>query len=217
MTNVLIVEDERNVIKGFKADLESASDRYALIAVIENASNTLAVCGINHIDLILMDINTKDNESGLAATAQIKRLYPRIKVIVTTSYLDFRAVGEAKSAGADSFWLKDFSPMDLLDVMDATVRGESCFPEEHPDVPIGETRFSCFTPTEREVLYLLMEYISVKKIADKMCVTEIAVKKHLQRMCEKVQCDGKSGLLKAAYDAKIMLPKLKVHGKEQEK
>lgn len=216
MTNVLIVEDERNVIKGFQWDIASAGERYTCVGVIESAINVPVACGTNHVDLILMDINTKGNESGIAATENIKRLFPNIKVIVTTSYLDYRVVEEARRAGADSVWLKDLSPIELLDVMDGTMRGEAYFPEKQPDVPIGQTQFSCFTPTEQEVLYLLMEYISVKKIADKMCVTEIAVKKHLARMSEKVHCDGKSGLLQAAYDARIMVPKLKVHGKRQD-
>ena len=92
MTKVLIVEDERNVVKGFKADIASAADRYTLVETIENAANTATVCATGGVDLILMDINTKDNESGLAAAEKIKRLFPDIKVIITTSYLDYHAV-----------------------------------------------------------------------------------------------------------------------------
>ena len=213
MTNVLIVEDERNVVKGFRSDIESAPDRYLFVDAIRNAADATVACSLHHIDLILMDINTENNESGLAATEKLKRLYPDIKVIITTSYLDYRAVEEAKRIGADSFWLKDLTPVDLLKVMDECMAGRSYFPEMQPDTNIGETRFSSFTPTEQEVLFLLMEYISVKKIAEKMYVSEITVKKHLQHMCEKVNCDGKSELLLLATSAKIVLPKLKIRTK----
>lgn len=212
MKYVLVVDDERNIVKGFKADIESASDRYAFADAISNAADAAMICDARRIDLILMDINTENNESGLAAAERIKRLYPDIKIIITTSYLDYRAVEEAKRIGADGFWMKDLSPVDLLSVMDGCMEGKSYFPEKQPDVPIGETRFSSFTPTEREVLFLLMECISVKKIAEKMCVTDSAVKKHLQRMCDKVGCDGKSELLLLANNARIALPKLKKPG-----
>lgn len=209
MTNVLIVEDERNIVKGFKADIDSASDRYVFADAIRDAADAVVACSTHDIDLILMDINTENNESGLAATERIKKIYPDIKVIITTSYLDYRAVTKAKSVGADSFWLKDLTPIELIKVMDDCMAGKAYFPESRPDVPIGETRFSCFTPTEQEVLFFLMEYISVKKIAEKMFVSEITVKKHLQRMCEKANCSGKSELLLLANNAKIVLPKLK--------
>lgn len=209
MTNVLIVEDERNIVKGFKADIASASDRYVLYESIENAANAPAVCSTGYVDLILMDINTKDNESGLAAAANIKRVFPGIKIIITTSYLDFHAVEEARRAGADSFWLKDYSPMELLDVMDVTMRGESYFPEKQPDIRIGETRYNALTVTEKEVLSLLLQYISIKKIASHMHVEETTVKTHLQNLCHKVGCDNKQDLAVLASNCKLALPKLK--------
>ena len=209
MTKVLIVEDERNVVKGFKADIASAADRYTLVETIENAANTATVCATGGVDLILMDINTKDNESGLAAAEKIKRLFPDIKVIITTSYLDYHAVDEAGRIGADSFWLKDFSPVELIDVMDATMRGESYFPQKHPDVNIGETHYNALTVTKKEVLSLLLQYVSVKSIAAHMCVEETTVKTHLQNICRKVGCDNKQDLAVLASNCKLALPKLK--------
>lgn len=213
MTNVLIVEDERNVTKGFRADIDSAADRYTCVAAIENASNAATACSANHIDLILMDINTKDNESGLVATEQVKRLFPSIKVIITTSYLDFHAIEEARRMGADSVWLKDLSPIELLDVMDATMRGESYFPEKQPNIKIGNIYYDELTATEKEVLALLIPLVNAKKIAAQMCVEESTIKTHLLRMCRKVGCKNKQDLAILASNCKLVLPGLKTETK----
>ena len=67
MTHVLIVDDERSIHKSYRADILSAPERYTLVDTIVSAADALMVCGAKHIDLILMDINTAKNESGIEA------------------------------------------------------------------------------------------------------------------------------------------------------
>lgn len=163
MTRVLIVDDERNIHKAYCADIQAAADRYELVDTIVSAADAIMVCSAKHIDLVLMDINTAKNENGIEATKRIKKSCPKIKIIVTTSYTDPQALKDAKAAGADSFWFKDFSPIELLEVMDRTMDGRCYWPEEAPDVELGNTTIGALTETEKEVLHNLVECISLKK------------------------------------------------------
>ena len=79
MTHVLIVDDERSIHKSYRADILSAPERYTLVDTIVSAADALMVCGAKHIDLILMDINTAKNESGIEASRRIKKSFPTIK------------------------------------------------------------------------------------------------------------------------------------------
>ena len=167
MTRVLIVDDERNIHKAYCADIQTAADRYELVDTIVSAADAIMVCTAKHIDLVLMDINTAKNENGIEATRRIKKSCPKIKIIVTTSYTDPQALKDAKAAGADSFWFKDFSPIELLEVMDRTIDGSCYWPQEAPDVELGDTTISALTETEKEVLHNLVECISIKKMAEK--------------------------------------------------
>jgi len=207
MTRVLIVDDERNTQKAYRADILSASDRYELVDTIVSAADAIMICTAKHVDLILMDINTAKNESGIEATEKIKKTYPRIKIIVATSFTDPRALTEAKAAGADSFWFKDFSPAELLEVMDKTVKGENYWPDNSPNVELGETTIGSLTDTEKEVLHNLVECVSIKKIAEKMFVEESTVKTHLKNICQKAGCSNKTELLVLAMQAKLVLPR----------
>ena len=74
MTRVLIVDDERNIHKAYRADIRAAADRYELVDTIVSAADAIMVCTAKHIDLVLMDINTAKNENGIEATKRIKKV-----------------------------------------------------------------------------------------------------------------------------------------------
>ena len=120
---------------------------------------------------------------------------------------DPQALKDAKAAGADSFWFKDFSPIELLEVMDRTIDGRCYWPKEAPDVELGNTTISALTETEKEVLHNLVECISLKKTAEKMFVEESTVKTHLKSIYQKVGCANKTELLVLAMQVKLVLPK----------
>ncbi|MDO4488268.1 MAG: response regulator transcription factor [Eubacteriales bacterium] len=206
MTRVLIVDDERNIQKAFRSDIMSASDRYELVDCIVNAADALLVCGAKNIDLVLMDINTANNESGLVAAENIKKRYPGIKIIMTTSYTDPEALKEAQRIGVESFWFKDYSNIELVEVMDRTVNADGYMPEEAPDVKLGETTIHRLTDTEKEVLHNLVECVSIKRIAEKMFIEETTVKTHLKSIYNKVGCNNKTELLLLAMQSKLVLP-----------
>lgn len=206
MTNVLIVDDERLVQELFANYIASASDRYALAETTGDAANAELICQRNHIDLVLMDVCTANGASGLDAAGRIKKRFPHIKVIVVTSAPEYRFIGKARAAGADSFWYKDISESDLLDVMDRTMAGESIYPDRTPEVSIGLTTSYDFTPTELEVLRHLAEGISSKSIAVKMGVSTDTVNTHIKHLKDKTGCLSKTQLAVLASKSKLVLP-----------
>ena len=121
MINVLLVEDKkmsRECLEGYIA----ASGRYTLAASISNAGMAEMTCMRYPVDIILMDVCTENNESGLVAAAGIKRKMPEIKIVVVTSMMDSSFLQKAKQAGAESFWYKESSPEELLTVREEARR-----------------------------------------------------------------------------------------------
>ncbi len=209
MTRVLIVDDERNIQKAFAADIRSAQDRYELVECISNAADSLMICASGTVDMVIMDINTARNESGIEAAARLKKAFPKVKIIITTSFTDPLAPEAAKAAGADSFWFKDFSPVELLEVMDRTVDGRCWWPESVPEVTIGNTISSAFSEAEMRVLHALVECVSIRKMAEKLFIEETTVKTHLKNIYNKVGCSNKTELLIMLMQAKLVLPEKK--------
>ena len=206
MTKILIVDDERLIRDLFTRYVQSASDRYALAGAIADASNAEVCCFEDKVDLILMDICTAKKSSGLAAAAKIKKRFPHIKIIIVTSAPEFRFLEMARAAGAESFWYKDVSEEELLDVMDRTMAGESIYPDKTPEVQIGLIGSYDLSPKEIEVLYWLSVVGSNKLIAEKMGVSEDGVNYHIRSLKEKTGCESKTELAILATTSKLVLP-----------
>ena len=154
MVNVLIVEDSRISREAFERHL-SASPEYFVIASIENAANAEIACMRNKIDLILMDVCTVDDESGLVAAAKIKRNYPHVKIIIMTSMPEHSFIQKAKDSGCDSFWYKEQGNISLLEICDRTMNGEFVWPDNRPTIIIGLAKNDEFTDRELDVIRAL--------------------------------------------------------------
>ena len=84
MIRVLIVEDQRMAREDMENYIQS-SGRYCLAASITNAAMAETVCRQSRCELVLMDVCTENDESGLVAAEKIKKTMPQIKVIIVTS------------------------------------------------------------------------------------------------------------------------------------
>lgn len=206
MTNVLIVDDERNIRKAFAADVAAAPDRYTLLDAIPGAESAIPLCATGKVDLVIMDINTANYENGIEVSGRIKQRWPGIRIIITTSYSDLRALEQARAAGVDSFWFKDYSDIELLEVMDITMAGGSWYPREKPPVPLGNTVLSELTERQLEILYLLPDYISNAAIAERLFISEDTVKVHIRNLCKATGCRSKASLIGLARESKLAIP-----------
>ena len=104
----MIVEDQ-NMPRQLFEMLVEASDRYETAVSIDNAAVADIYCMRGGIDLVLMDVVTKNGANGLDAAAKIKKHDPKIKVIIVTSMPEYSYLERAREAGVDSFWYKDIS------------------------------------------------------------------------------------------------------------
>ncbi len=206
MTNVLIVDDERIVQELFASYIEKANDRYHLEGSIRDAGNADLYCAGGRIDLILMDICTANEQSGIVATERIKKAYPYIKVILVTSALDYRFLDKAKKAGADSFWYKETSKEELISIMDRTMKGEHIYPDHVPEVQVGLARSTEFTKKELEILKYLLQNKSLQEIADEMGVDYTTTRYHVKNLKEKTGTKSVMELCLLAVKSRFIIP-----------
>lgn len=106
----------------------------------------------HQIDLILMDVCTAMNVSGLEAAEKIKSRFPNIKIIIITSQPECSFIDRARAAGVESFWYKTASAEEILTVMDRTMAGESIYPDNTPSLKLGVADSDKFSDRELEVL-----------------------------------------------------------------
>lgn len=207
MIKVLLVEDRkmsRDSIIGYMKD----SDRYELAAQTASAGMAELLCMQNHIDLVLMDVCTANNEDGIEATAVIKRHFPGIKVIIVTGMTTVDLLDRARAAKADSFWYKEIEGDELLDVMDRTMNGEHIYPDNPPLVQIGNMTSVEISDRELEVLRLMAKGNTDQVIAEKLYVSVSAVRYHITQLLQKTGYENRVRLIADLINKDFIVPGL---------
>ena len=195
---VIIVDDEL-ISRGFMELLIKPSKDYQIIAAMPFAKDALIWCQENEKpDLIIMDVMMEKGIDGLTAAAQIKREYPRIKIIVSSSMADADWIEKAQSAGIESFWFKTYSELSLLEVMERTMNGESVYPEEAPGVMLGNIPANELTRQQRSMLRLLIEGLSNREIAERMHFSPNTIKDHMDALMMKTGIHSRTALVAQA-------------------
>ena len=128
------------------------SEHFEVALSIDNAALADVYCLRFPVDLILMDVVTRNGESGLDAAERIKRAFPQIKIIIVTSMPECSYLSRAREIGVESFWYKEEQRESLLDVMTRTMAGESVYPDATPELQLGLASSYQFTSRELEVL-----------------------------------------------------------------
>ena len=195
---VVIVDDEM-VSRGYMELFIKPSRRYEIAASLPFAADALAWCRENTPpDLVILDVMMASGVDGLTAAGEIKRRYPRVKVIVTTSMADTDWLEKAREAGVESFWFKTYSSMSLLEVMDRTMAGESVYPGSAPGVTLGALPAKDLTNQQRNILRLLVEGLSNREIGERLFLSPNTVKDYLDDLMEKTGIHSRTALVAQA-------------------
>ena len=202
--NVLIVEDQDMPRQLFEIYVNS-SEHFKHLLSLEGASAALSVCRNKPVDLILMDVMTKLGQSGLAE--DIKKQFPKIKIIIVTSMPEYSWLERARKIGVDSFWYKDSHKDDILNVMERTMAGEHIYPDETPLVRIGNTTNHEFTERELDILKELTTGDSNAVIAERLHISVGTVKSHVQHLLDKTGFKTRTELVSDARSLGIVIRK----------
>lgn len=204
MIRVLIVEDQKMAQENMEAIIRS-SGHYTLAGTISNAADAELFCMRSSVDLILMDVCTARDESGIEACAVIKKKFPRIKVIIVTSMAEHSFIEKARAANADSFWYKDASSGELLHVMDQTMAGARIFPDRAPEVKLGLTTSYELTSYELDVLRALMQSTSDEDAARMLSCSKANIRWHLGKILDKTGYRTRMELLIAVASKNLII------------
>lgn len=204
MINVLIVEDDPMARQLLEIYINT-SERYNHVQSVESAALAEFCCRTNDVDVILMDVCTAMNASGLEAAEKIKKSFPDIRIIIITSQPEYSFLEKAHYAGVDSFWYKSSKAEEILSVMDRTMAGESVYPESTPSLRLGDTFSDSLSGRELEVLRELVAGESDAAIAEKLFMSVRTVKAHIHSMKEKTGFRNRTELAVRARESGLVI------------
>ena len=116
---ILIVDDHQMFLDGLKT-LLSKEKNLNIAAEANNGNEALEILAKIPVDLVITDINMPVM-SGTELTKQIKKVYPKIKVLVLTMYNDREIIHEIVMTEAEGYILKNSNKKELLNAINRII------------------------------------------------------------------------------------------------
>ncbi|MGN9808990.1 response regulator [Micromonospora sp. BQ11] len=217
---VLLADDQKLLRAGFRVLVDSAPD---LTVVGEAATGREAVDQLRAtpVDVVLMDIRMPDLD-GLAATREITAdpALAGVRVLILTTFEVDEYVFEALRAGASGFLGKGVGPVELLDAIRTVAAGNALLSpkatrgliarflaQPEPDAQATPEQLRVLTEREREVVTLVATGLSNEQIAERLVVSPLTAKTHVNRAMAKLGARDRAQLVVIAYQSGLVRPR----------
>jgi DNA-binding NarL/FixJ family response regulator len=124
---ILVVDDHEVVRKGVRSVLGTRKD-IEVCGEAANGQEAIETALQLRPDLIILDV-TMPTMDGLTAAREIKKVLPKIPIIILSMHDRPAIARAAQKAGAQGFVTKGSVSPTLLNAVDAVLRGETFFKE----------------------------------------------------------------------------------------
>lgn len=196
---IIIADDHMMIREGLKQLLE-LDGTMKVIAEANDGEECLNLLNKKiHPDILLLDINMP-KKNGIEVLEYIKQNKIPVKVLILTVHNEVEYLMKAVDIGIDGYLLKDSSYDELKEAIDVIISGNtyiqpSLLPalnESMEDYALDKEKIECLTKRELDVLRLISEGCSNKKISDELTISERTVKNHISHIFRKIDVEDRT-------------------------
>jgi DNA-binding NarL/FixJ family response regulator len=214
---VLIADDQALIRAGFRVLIDSAAD-LEVVGEAANGRQAVDLARSTRADVVVMDVRMPEMD-GLEATRQIcaDEDLAGVKVLVVTTFEIDEYVVEALRAGASGFVGKGVEPAELLAAIRTVALGDALLSARATRglittflaQPTGSrsttpAELAVLTEREREVVMLVALGLSNDEIAERLFVSPLTAKTHVNRAMTKLGARDRAQLVVAAYQSGLV-------------
>ena len=220
---VLLADDQALLRSAFRVLVDSEPD----MEVVGEASDGVEAVRLakeERADVVLMDIRMPGTD-GLAATRMISEdpTLAHVRVVILTTFEVDDYVVQSLRAGASGFLGKGSEPEELLSAIRVAAGGEALLSpaatkgliarflaqgDADGNDPVRSERLAALTVREREVLVQVAGGHSNDEIAERLEVSPLTVKTHVNRAMAKLGARDRAQLVVIAYESGLVRPRV---------
>ncbi|MGC9382646.1 response regulator [Streptomyces sp. MH13] len=222
---VLLADDQALLRSAFRVLVDSEPDMEVVGEASDGAEAVRLAAG-QRADVVLMDIRMPGTD-GLAATRLISAdpALAHVRVVILTTFEVDDYVVQSLRAGASGFLGKGSEPEELLSAIRVAAGGEALLsPAATKGLiarflaqegtagkdrdPARAERLETLTVREREVLGQVAGGYSNDEIAERLEVSPLTVKTHVNRAMAKLGARDRAQLVVIAYESGLVRPRV---------
>ena len=190
--HILITDDHAVVRRGLREILADSLED-ATFAEAGNAEEALRSLARQAASILVLDINMP-GRSGLDLLKDVKRLYPRLPVIVLSVQPEDQYALRCLRAGAAAYINKDSAPEELAQAARKVLAGGryvgAGLAEKLVNIlddSTGKPRHELLSDRELEVMLMIASGVSLTEIGNRLHVSAKTVSTYRARVMEKMQ------------------------------
>jgi len=180
---VFSVDDHPLLREGIAAIVNNQPDM-VMVAQASNGREGIQQYREHRPDVTLMDLRLPDI-SGIDAMIAIRGEFPDARIVMLTTFEGDVEIQRALAAGARGYVLKNMPPKELADVVRQVHAGKKRIPHEIAAHLAEHMSDESLTARERDVLEHVAGGNRNKDIAERLCISEETVKRHLSNVFDK--------------------------------
>ena len=214
---VVVVDDHLVVRGGLRMMLEIAGEGFTLVGDAADGATALGVVEELQPDVVLMDLRMPGMD-GLEAITHIRSTWPRVAVVILTTYNEDDLMLRGLRAGACGYLLKDINRETLFHAIQTAARGEMLLqPEMMTRIlsltsqapqplssPLEQSLSMELTEREREVLLGVARGERSKEIAKRLGISLRTVGAHLTSIYTKLHVDSRASAVAVAMERGLL-------------
>jgi two-component system NarL family response regulator len=219
---ILLADDHQMMRQGLRSLLAKEPD-IEIVGEAADGTQVLSLVAQLAPDIVVMDI-AMPGLNGQETTRRIVKDFPAVRVVALSTYGDRRYITQMLEAGACGYVVKATACEELLRALRAISGGQSYLCPEAAGIaakgatgnldatgPLATTGSSATTKLstrEREVLQLIAEGLSSRKIAAKLFLSIKTVNTHRRNIKTKLGIHSVAELTKYAVSEGLTAPEL---------
>ncbi|AQS06579.1 MULTISPECIES: response regulator [Clostridium] len=206
---ILIVDDEKLLLESLELIL-SMNESFAITGLAHDGKEALDILEKEQVDIALVDLNM-EGMSGQELILKVKATYPKMKILVLTTFYDEENIVKAVMHGADGYLLKDagtkvivqgiFNVMNGQSMLDSKVMtalanimskcsNENTGKEKYHNIDLLKN----LTEREIEICQLLSDGYTNSQIAEFLYISEGTVKNYISTIYDKTEIKDRTML-----------------------
>lgn len=204
--DILLVDDEPLLLESLEIIL--TMNQMNVVGLAKDGKEALRMMQDRTCHIALVDLNMK-GMGGIELIQNMKRTYPKIKILVLTTFYDDTNITNAITGGADGYLLKDSGKDAILGAIESIMGGQNVIDhkvmlrmatlihsnQENSDV--SADLLADMTDREKEICSMLGQGFNNRQIADTLYISEGTVKNYISSIYDKTGIHDRSKLIVA--------------------
>ena len=159
-------------------------------------------------DIVLTNLQMPEI-TGVELARMLQRQFPGVYILALSMHSDIGIIRQMLDSGISGYILKNTGKKELIEALKKVAKGENYF---SPEITRGLMKAvknidqpeAHLTNRDIEIIRLIEQELSNKQIADTLCISERTVETHRKNIFRKTNTQSIIGLIKFAYENKII-------------